>query len=85
MFNKILGNAFLTSVALLTGCKNSSPLTQNLAMKENLNMTPTKTHGVQVVGIIWLNPLHRKDYPTEWQTLWTVSYTHLTLPTIYSV
>lgn len=72
MFNKILGNALLTSVALLTGCKNSSPLTQNLAMKENLNMTPTKTHGVQVVGIIWLNPLHRKDYPTEWQTLWTM-------------
>ncbi|KVL37384.1 virulence factor [Burkholderia sp. MSMB1835] len=24
----------------------------------------------QVVGLIWLNPLERKDYPTEWQLLW---------------
>ncbi|MBM2770434.1 virulence factor [Burkholderia anthina] len=25
----------------------------------------------QVVGLIWLNPLQRRDYPTEWQLLWT--------------
>ncbi|MCR4469712.1 virulence factor [Burkholderia sp. SCN-KJ] len=25
----------------------------------------------QVVGLIWLNPLQRMDYPTEWQLLWT--------------
>lgn len=25
----------------------------------------------QVVGVIWLNPLNRRDYPTEWQLLWT--------------
>ncbi|WP_260429065.1 MULTISPECIES: virulence factor [unclassified Burkholderia] len=24
----------------------------------------------QVIGLIWLNPLQRKDYPTEWQLLW---------------
>ena len=24
----------------------------------------------QVVGLIWMNPLQRRDYPTEWQTLW---------------
>ena len=27
---------------------------------------------VQVVGVQWLNPLHRQDYPTEWQLLWTL-------------
>ncbi len=25
----------------------------------------------QVVGMVWLNPLQRMDYPTEWQLLWT--------------
>ncbi|WP_321838963.1 virulence factor [Paraburkholderia bannensis] len=24
----------------------------------------------QVVGLEWLNPLQRRDYPTEWQVLW---------------
>ncbi|WP_306395363.1 hypothetical protein [Telluria beijingensis] len=27
---------------------------------------------VQVVGLQWLNPLQRVDYPTEWQLLWTL-------------
>jgi len=26
----------------------------------------------QVVGVIWLNPLCRRDYPTEWRILWTL-------------
>ncbi|NRO94402.1 virulence factor [Paraburkholderia sp. NMBU_R16] len=26
----------------------------------------------QVVGVIWLNPLCRPDYPTEWRILWTL-------------
>ena len=26
----------------------------------------------QVVGLQWLNPLQRKDYPTQWQLLWTL-------------
>ncbi|WEF33898.1 virulence factor [Pseudoduganella chitinolytica] len=26
----------------------------------------------QVVGLQWLNPLHRRDYPTEWELLWTL-------------
>ena len=26
----------------------------------------------QVVGVQWLNPLQRQDYPTEWQLLWTL-------------
>ena len=27
----------------------------------------------QVVGVQWMNPLHRMDYPTEWQLLWTLN------------
>ncbi|KEZ07103.1 virulence factor [Burkholderia sp. MSh2] len=26
----------------------------------------------QVVGLEWLNPLQRRDYPTEWQLLWAM-------------
>ncbi|WGS53051.1 virulence factor [Paraburkholderia sp. D15] len=26
----------------------------------------------QVVGLEWMNPLQRRDYPTEWQLLWTI-------------
>jgi hypothetical protein len=26
----------------------------------------------QVVGVVWLNPLCRRDYPTEWRILWTL-------------
>ncbi|WP_174936167.1 virulence factor [Burkholderia lata] len=26
----------------------------------------------QVVGLGWMNPLQRRDYPTEWQILWTL-------------
>ncbi len=31
---------------------------------------PAKPFVAQVVGMIWLNPLQRMDYPTEWQLLW---------------
>lgn len=26
----------------------------------------------QVIGVVWLNPLHRRDYPTEWRILSTL-------------
>ena len=32
---------------------------------------PAKPFVAQVVGMMWLNPLQRMDYPTEWQLLWT--------------
>lgn len=31
-----------------------------------------KPFRAQVVGVAWLNPLQRRDYPTEWQLLWTM-------------
>ena len=33
---------------------------------------PAKPFVAQVVGVQWLNPLQRRDYPTEWQLLWTL-------------
>ena len=34
--------------------------------------SPAKPFQAQVVGLQWLNPLQRRDYPTEWQLLWTL-------------
>ena len=34
--------------------------------------SPPTPFKAQVVGLQWLNPLHRRDYPTEWQLLWTL-------------
>jgi hypothetical protein len=33
---------------------------------------PEAPFKAQVVGIQWLNPLVRRDYPTEWQLLWVL-------------
>lgn len=33
---------------------------------------PAPAFKAQVVGVEWLNPLIRRDYPTEWQLLWTL-------------
>ncbi|WP_174220103.1 virulence factor [Paraburkholderia dokdonensis] len=32
----------------------------------------TKPFMAQVIGVEWLNPLQRRDYPTEWQILWAM-------------
>lgn len=32
----------------------------------------TQPFTVQVIGVQWLNPLQRWDYPTQWQLLWTL-------------
>ncbi|WP_396331467.1 virulence factor [Burkholderia anthina] len=36
---------------------------------------PAKPFFAQVVGLVWLNPLQRMDYPTEWQLLWAQGLT----------
>lgn len=36
----------------------------------------SKEFTAQVVGVQWLNPLQRRDYPTEWQLLWTLGLAH---------
>lgn len=46
-----------------------------LPMTDQTLATSTGTgypFAAQVVGVEWLNPLQRRDYPTEWQLLWTL-------------
>ena len=60
--------AAFSMFALLTACA-----VQPAQKEDDL---PTITAHVpfraQVVGLQWLNPLQRLDYPTEWQLLWTL-------------
>ncbi len=39
---------------------------------EGASASTGKPFVAQVVGLEWLNPLQRRDYPTEWQILWTM-------------
>ncbi len=56
---------------LLTACAAKPPVpaantTTPVAAEQ------AKPFMAQVVGVQWLNPLQRRDYPTEWQLLWTL-------------
>ncbi|WBS01996.1 virulence factor [Pseudoduganella sp. SL102] len=66
--------AAIASFSLLTACKNapaSIAATSSVAAVEPLP-SHAKPFMAQVVGVQWLNPLQRRDYPTEWQLLWTL-------------
>ena len=60
--------AAVTLYALLTACAVKP------AQKEDdlPKITAHAPFRAQVVGLQWLNPLQRLDYPTEWQLLWTL-------------
>jgi len=54
---------------------STSVLSAPLVATKKAGPEPTiskKLYLAQVVGLQWLNPLQRKDYPTEWQLLWTM-------------
>ncbi|WP_228545654.1 virulence factor, partial [Burkholderia pseudomultivorans] len=59
--------------ALVTGC-SSAVIGTDQPMSAPAPSTPVqeKSFVAQVVGLEWLNPLQRRDYPTEWQLLWTM-------------
>jgi hypothetical protein len=49
--------------------------TSNTATAQTVATKPAQADApkqfvAQVVGLEWLNPLQRRDYPTEWQILW---------------
>jgi hypothetical protein len=48
------------------------PAHAEAASIDKANPAPVHPYMAQVVGLQWLNPLERKDYPTEWQLLWTL-------------
>jgi hypothetical protein len=54
--------------ALFAGAMSVAAPSENAAAVA----VPAKPFQAQVVGLQWLNPLQRRDYPTEWQLLWTL-------------
>ncbi|MBB5020134.1 hypothetical protein HNQ59_003448 [Chitinivorax tropicus] len=61
----------LASLALATACHTTRSTQATVATPA----VPSGPFKVQVVGVQWLNPLIRRDYPTEWQLLWTLGLT----------
>jgi len=65
----VLPLVFAALSFVLTGC------TTHVAKPGQATEVKLKQKGpfrAQVVGVQWLNPLIRRDYPTEWQLLWTL-------------
>ncbi|MGN6083254.1 virulence factor [Trinickia sp.] len=59
---------------LLTACpreRAQAATARGAASSEAAAPASGKPFVAQVVGLEWLNPLQRRDYPTEWQILWT--------------
>lgn len=60
-------------VACIAGCARlRSPSAQAALVITEAESTVGKPYMAQVVGVQWLNPLQRRDYPTQWQLLWTL-------------
>ena len=62
--------AALMATIGLSSCAVQSETTINDGMVKVIDAG--KPFVAQVVGVQWLNPLQRQDYPTEWQLLWTL-------------
>jgi hypothetical protein len=60
------GIVFGLTTLLATNAAKGAPVSATTATAVQ---TP---YMAQVVGLQWLNPLQRRDYPTEWQLLWTM-------------
>ncbi|WP_334046319.1 virulence factor [Burkholderia cepacia] len=60
---------FLFTTALTRPVLAETPLNPTIRAASHTE-EPARPLVAQVVGLIWLNPLQRMDYPTEWQLLW---------------
>ncbi len=68
----ILPTAFAACIlTLMAACTSKSKIgtTSSPVASQSL---PANPFVAQVVGVQWLNPLQRRDYPTEWQLLWAL-------------
>jgi hypothetical protein len=67
---------FISAIATLTFGVTMALAARPVQARVSLATTPapasTRPYMAQVVGLQWLNPLERMDYPTEWQLLWTL-------------
>ena len=60
---------------LLTACpreRAQAATARGAASSEAAAPATGKPFVAQVVGLEWLNPLQRRDYPTAWQVLWAM-------------
>ena len=60
----------LAVLFLTSACASKTPVAALVAAV--IPAAPEQPYMAQVVGVQWLNPLQRRDYPTEWQLLWTL-------------
>ncbi|WP_098495809.1 virulence factor [Collimonas sp. PA-H2] len=63
--------AAVAAFGLLTAFA-STPIVATANAATPIANESSKPFLAQVVGVQWLNPLQRRDYPTEWQLLWTL-------------
>ncbi|MCC7600478.1 virulence factor, partial [Janthinobacterium sp. FW305-129] len=71
---RFLGFPTLAAIAIfgaLTACA-TAPSSRSAPVTATPMQDPAAPFVAQVVGVQWLNPLQRRDYPTEWQLLWTL-------------
>ncbi len=61
----------IATLALVSACAGP-PAAAAAAPAAPVAAAPPPPFMAQVVGVQWLNPLQRRDYPTEWQLLWTL-------------
>lgn len=73
---------FLFTTALTRPVLAETPLNPTIRAASHTE-EPAKPLVAQVVGLIWLNPLQRMDYPTEWQLLWAQGLLPRTRTTIW--
>jgi len=75
LMTRLLALPALAAVAvfgLLTACASAPIIATANAAAPLATIESAKPFMAQVVGVQWLNPLQRRDYPTEWQLLWTL-------------
>lgn len=60
------------SIFFSTASAESLPKDEVVHKQSNVSKHRTQPFVAQVIGLQWLNPLQRMDYPTEWQLLWTM-------------
>ncbi|WP_260427353.1 MULTISPECIES: virulence factor [unclassified Burkholderia] len=65
---------FLFTTATMRSA-HAAPVREPAANSTPAAEDPAMPFTAQVVGLMWLNPLQRMDYPTEWQLLWAQGLT----------
>ncbi|CBJ41084.1 conserved exported protein of unknown function (plasmid) [Ralstonia solanacearum CMR15] len=52
--------------------REAQAATAQVAPVESATEASSRPFVAQVVGLEWMNPLQRRDYPAQWQLLWTL-------------